>query len=108
MPTTKLFFESERSEGRQRRWQEFPGQDIAVGRPFSGWFMISFPCGNCNKPLKVKDEFAGKKVKCPGCGQQVVIPTLVSAPPDLREGRTVPPSFSPGREERTLPPQNPG
>src|SRR5947207_12648817 len=29
---------------------------------------ISLTCGKCGKTLKVKDEWAGKKVKCPGCG----------------------------------------
>ena len=69
--------------------------------------MISFPCGNCNKQLKVKDELAGKKVKCPGCGQPVVVPALAAAPA-RQEERTVPPSVSAGTEERTLPPKNPG
>jgi hypothetical protein len=30
--------------------------------------MISFSSAACGKKLKVKDELAGKKVKCPGCG----------------------------------------
>src|SRR3954454_25050030 len=29
---------------------------------------ISLTCGNCGKGLKVKDEWGGKKVKCPQCG----------------------------------------
>src|ERR1019366_5767499 len=77
--------------------------------------MISFPCGNCNKQIKVKDELVGKKGKCPGCGRPVVIPALAAAAParqvhspDLAEERTAPPNVSPGREERTLPPKNPG
>lgn len=32
-------------------------------------------CSSCNKPLKVRDELAGKKVKCPSCG----VPVLVKA-----------------------------
>jgi DNA-directed RNA polymerase subunit RPC12/RpoP len=32
-------------------------------------------CSSCNKPLKVRDELAGKKVKCPNCG----VPVLVKA-----------------------------
>jgi len=77
--------------------------------------MISFACDKCNKQLKVKDELAGKKVKCPGCGQTVVAPVLTAvspAPqghsPDLGEQRTVPPSVSAGGEERTVPPKNTG
>ncbi len=36
--------------------------------------MISFACPACNKQLKVKDEAAGKKAKCPGCGKPVMVP----------------------------------
>src|SRR5688572_4689473 len=36
--------------------------------------MISFTCSHCGKKLKVKDELAGKKVKCPGCAQSVSVP----------------------------------
>jgi uncharacterized Zn finger protein (UPF0148 family) len=34
--------------------------------------MLVFDCPACGMPLKVKDKVAGKKVKCPGCGQAVV------------------------------------
>jgi serine/threonine protein kinase len=36
--------------------------------------VIAFPCSRCGKSLSVKDEFAGKKGKCPQCGQSVLIP----------------------------------
>jgi hypothetical protein len=36
--------------------------------------MVDCPCG---KKLKVRDELAGKKVKCPGCGQAVMAPIIV-------------------------------
>jgi RsiW-degrading membrane proteinase PrsW (M82 family) len=29
---------------------------------------------SCGKSLKVKDEYAGKRVKCPGCGQPLSVP----------------------------------
>lgn len=35
---------------------------------------IEFRCEKCNKKLKVKDELAGKKIKCPECGSPVKIP----------------------------------
>ena len=38
--------------------------------------MISFQCPACGKKLKVKDEFAGKKGKCPKCGNVINIPAL--------------------------------
>ena len=37
---------------------------------------IEFRCENCDKKLKVKDELAGKRIKCPDCGS----PTAVPAP----------------------------
>jgi serine/threonine protein kinase len=41
--------------------------------------MLAFPCPSCQKKLQVADEHAGKKVKCPGCGQVLTVP--VPAPP---------------------------
>lgn len=35
---------------------------------------ISAQCTNCSTKLKVRDELAGKKVKCPKCSQPFVIP----------------------------------
>ena len=40
--------------------------------------MISFTCV-CGKRLQVADEFTGKSVKCPGCGQVMVVPAKVAA-----------------------------
>jgi hypothetical protein len=34
---------------------------------------ITFSCG-CGKTLRVPDEFAGRRAKCPGCGELVNIP----------------------------------
>jgi hypothetical protein len=38
----------------------------------------------CGKKLRVKDELAGKRVKCPGCAQVVAVPA-VGEPPELEE-----------------------
>lgn len=35
---------------------------------------ISFACPACDRGLKVKDELAGRKVKCPKCGEGVFVP----------------------------------
>ncbi len=40
--------------------------------------MLVFPCAKCAKQLQTKQEMAGKKVKCPRCGQEVVVPAAVS------------------------------
>lgn len=37
---------------------------------------ISVTCPSCSKTLKAKDEYAGKKTKCPGCGTVLKIPTV--------------------------------
>ncbi|MBV9125113.1 MAG: hypothetical protein JO112_17290 [Planctomycetes bacterium] len=36
--------------------------------------MLSVTCPECDKKLQVRDELAGKKVKCPGCGTVVGVP----------------------------------
>ena len=36
--------------------------------------MIEFNCPECNKPIKVKPELAGRTGKCPGCGNKIVVP----------------------------------
>jgi len=34
-----------------------------------------FDCPACGKRLRIKDEFAGKKAKCPQCKKTVVVPS---------------------------------
>lgn len=41
---------------------------------------IEFRCTHCDKKLKVKEEAAGKKIKCPGCGEATAVPAA-KAPP---------------------------
>jgi hypothetical protein len=40
---------------------------------------ITIACTSCRKRLSLKDELAGKRVKCPACGQ--ILPVVASAPP---------------------------
>lgn len=40
---------------------------------------IKFVCPHCQKPLQVKEDLAGKKVKCPGCQQVLDVPAGVVA-----------------------------
>ncbi|MCX5648949.1 MAG: hypothetical protein NTX40_07630 [Planctomycetota bacterium] len=42
--------------------------------------MIQFQCAKCGKRLMVKDESAGKRVKCPACGQVLQAPAARAAP----------------------------
>src|SRR4051794_37382534 len=37
---------------------------------------IGVRCPGCAKKVKAKDELAGKRVKCPSCGQAVVLPSV--------------------------------
>ncbi len=40
--------------------------------------MIKFACSKCGRKISVEDKCAGKKGKCPGCGQAVVVPGQTS------------------------------
>ncbi len=35
---------------------------------------IPFSCSECEKQLRVKDELAGKRIKCPECAAVVLVP----------------------------------
>ncbi len=37
---------------------------------------VSFACPGCQKTLKARPELAGKKVKCPQCGEAVNVPSI--------------------------------
>ncbi len=47
------------------------GEEQAKDQPAAA---ICFPCAACRKNLKVRVALAGKKVKCPCCGQPVLVP----------------------------------
>lgn len=42
---------------------------------------IEFSCSHCNKVLKTSDDKAGRKAKCPQCGEPVTVP-MPDAPAD--------------------------
>ncbi|MFI4874498.1 MAG: hypothetical protein ACIALR_04145 [Blastopirellula sp. JB062] len=59
---------------------------------------IEFLCAACPKKLRVPDASAGKKVKCPGCGQIQKIPAATSDDPlgdVIRDSASIAPSASP-------------
>jgi hypothetical protein len=65
---------------------------------------IRVQCGNagCKKALRVSDEYAGKRVKCPGCGQPIAVPAqadsaeaVSASPPKAPSTRAV--SASPAK-----------
>lgn len=46
---------------------------------------ISFKCGSCGRSLKVRDEAAGKTVRCPKCAQPSTVPAAaVQQDPEIR------------------------
>jgi hypothetical protein len=66
---------------------------------------ISVECPGCKRQLKAKDELAGKRVKCPGCGQLLVVPRVPSASPQASPTTTAARKSVPGRSRQpTVPP----
>lgn len=65
--------------------------------------MLRFPCAGCDKIMNVADEHAGKKAKCPACGEVVVIPlkSILPAPakgPPAKSAPTKPPAGAVSRK----------
>jgi serine/threonine protein kinase len=66
-------------------------------------FVIAFLCSHCGKGLNIKDEFAGKKGKCPHCGKVVLVPQKAAAPvTHEREEKTLPPGGQAGVQKSLL------
>ena len=80
---------------------------------------IPLTCG-CGRSLRIKDEFAGRRVKCPGCGEVLAVPlpeveeegaaeVLLAHSPDDDEPRRSairaepPPEPAPRRDEEEPP-----
>lgn len=59
---------------------------------------IAFRCGECKKKLKVKDEHAGRRIKCPECGAKVEVPAASSE--DLDEAAPAEPEDEPAPPPR--------
>jgi hypothetical protein len=55
---------------------------------------ISFSCPSCEHRLKVRDELAGRKVKCPSCGGGVAVPA------DAEDEEAAAATARPSREAR--------
>ena len=71
--------------------------------------MITLSCPSCQVKLKVQDELAGKKIRCPQCKQTTDIPSgtvaFEPAKPSLTEDATVPPRPVSLNEDTTVPPK---
>lgn len=59
---------------------------------------IQATCDKCHTALRIKDELAGKRVKCPRCQQVVAIPgpqTPARSQPTIPKGKSVPAETEP-------------
>lgn len=52
---------------------------MAFGGKRGAVMSISVQCPGCEKKLRTKDELAGKRLKCPGCGHVIVVPSAQPA-----------------------------
>jgi DNA-directed RNA polymerase subunit RPC12/RpoP len=57
--------------------------------------MITFACSACQKTLGVRDEYAGKQVRCPGCGRILIAPAAASARPAVAVAEAPPATAKP-------------
>ncbi len=62
--------------------------------------MISFPCTHCRQPLRVKDDLAGKKGKCPHCGHALFVPATVAGGSSHDDATLLPPAVPASSEGR--------
>ena len=62
--------------------------------------MLTITCSSCQKKLSVHEDLAGKKVKCPSCGQVTVVPMqpTVIGTEDMRTVPPAPANTHPGPE----------
>ena len=61
--------------------------------------MIHFQCSKCGKKLAAKDESAGKRVKCPACGQVLQAPAAEEAPRAPAAKAAPAPALAPAKPE---------
>ena len=59
--------------------------------------MIAISCTSCEKKLRLQDTFAGKRIKCPGCG------TILSVPGGIAAKPPAPPKAAPQEDEDERP-----
>ena len=51
---------------------------------------VRFTCGKCSHQASVKDELKGRKIKCPKCGEAVVVGAAAPAPAVKKAKKAVP------------------
>ena len=63
--------------------------------------VIAIQCAHCGRALKVTGDFAGKRVKCPGCAQPISVPGATTAA--LPSAKPKQPSASASRPKTSKP-----
>lgn len=63
---------------------------------------IEFNCPHCDKSLSTSEDRAGRKAKCPGCGEVVTVPGEIppSLPVSAADDLPPPPRTTGGRDDR--------
>jgi hypothetical protein len=61
---------------------------------------IELTCSGCKKHLRVRDEVAGKRIRCPVCGAVVAVPSPIMEKPVVVRVKRPSPSLAPLEEER--------
>ena len=79
----------------------------AHAHPPQGKPMIAIHCSACQKKLSVKEVLAGKKVKCPVCGQVTVVPAALGVGAAGNEGIGTLPSNAPSQLDLSAAPTHP-
>ena len=62
---------------------------------------IAVECASCERSIKVKDELASRKIKCPGCGKVLTVPDEEDIEEPQEEPDPQPAARRPRREEET-------
>lgn len=57
-------------------------------------------CPGCETPLRLRDDMAGKKIKCPRCARVLTVPAAVEEAPVVEEIMAEPPKKKPARRRR--------
>ena len=57
--------------------------------------MIRVKCNQCGKSTQAKDEYAGRKAKCPNCGSPIVVPSASASAPSPPAAQAPAPNSGP-------------
>ena len=65
--------------------------------------MIPLTCDHCDKNLRLRDELAGRRIKCPGCGGVLTVPLLDNDDDDAPPPKKKEVAFTPVKPSRSTP-----